>query len=175
MSPEHRLLIKELYDTNLDAMMIRAEISLEDRLLARDVVQDTFHTAISKIEYLSTHENPSGWLMVTLKKKISEYNRAQRRYLRLCLAIAPDQLSPPDPTDELIDQLQSASEPPPLAKIKQILTKDEYRLLKRLTIDRASHLVVAKEFGISVYARQKRLERIRRKLARAFPGYIRKK
>jgi len=35
--------------------------------------------------------------------------------------------------------------------------------------DRASHLEVAQEFGISVYASQKRLERIREKLYTVFP------
>ncbi len=53
--------------------------------------------------------------------------------------------------------------------IRALLTPEEFCLLKRLTIDQASHLEVAKEFGISVYASQKRLERIRKKLIKHFP------
>ena len=60
-------------------------------------------------------------------------------------------------------------EAPLLEQIQQFLTPEEYRLLTRLTIDRASHLEVANEFNISVYATQKRLERIRKKLYKRFP------
>ena len=52
-------------------------------------------------------------------------------------------------------------------QIQKILTEEEYRLLKRLTIELVSHVKVAEEFGISVYASQKRLERIRKKLKKA--------
>jgi DNA-directed RNA polymerase specialized sigma24 family protein len=41
--------------------------------------------------------------------------------------------------------------------------------------DRASHQQVAQEFGISVYASQKRLERIRDKLYTVFPERKRRK
>ena len=54
-----------------------------------------------------------------------------------------------------------------IERIKNVLTEEEFTLLKRLTIDQASHVEVAEEFGISVYASQKRLERIRKKLKKA--------
>ena len=53
--------------------------------------------------------------------------------------------------------------------IENVLTPEELHLLKRLVFDRASHLEVAQELGISVYASQKRLERVRAKLYVAFP------
>ena len=56
-----------------------------------------------------------------------------------------------------------------IEKVERVLTPEEYQLLKRLVFDRASHLEVAQEFGISVYASQKRLERIREKLYTVFP------
>ena len=66
---------------------------------------------------------------------------------------------PPDRMQSLLEQIQQA------------LTPEEYRLLTRLTIDGASHLEVAEEFHISVYASQKRLERIRKKLYQQFPQW----
>lgn len=56
-----------------------------------------------------------------------------------------------------------------LKKIESALKPDEYKLLKRLVIDRATHLQVSREFGISVYASEKRLERIRKKLHKLLP------
>ena len=55
-----------------------------------------------------------------------------------------------------------------IEKVERVLTPEEYQLLKRLVFDRASHLEVAQEFGISVYASQKRLERIRLSSIRYF-------
>ena len=62
-----------------------------------------------------------------------------------------------------------------LEKIEKVLSPEEYRLLKRLVFDGASHLQVAREFHITVYASEKRLERIRDKLSAVFPGRRRKK
>ena len=60
-------------------------------------------------------------------------------------------------------------------KADQALAPEEYQLLKRLILDKASHLEVARELGITVYASQKRLERIRDKLRREFPEWEKKK
>lgn len=62
-----------------------------------------------------------------------------------------------------------------LANIEHHLTKDEFYLLRRIALDRASHLEVSKELDITVWTSQKRLERIRDKLLKLFPGRIRKK
>ena len=59
--------------------------------------------------------------------------------------------------------------------IEQTLTAEEYQLLKRIILNKASHLEVAQELGITVYASQKRLERIRDKLGKAFPERKKKK
>ena len=83
-------------------------------------------------------------------------------------------------------QAQACEVLPELSKIKPwlghenlrlclvFLEVEEYRLLKRLIFDRASHLQVAREFHITVYASEKRLERIRDKLSAVFPGRRRK-
>ena len=107
--------------------------------------------------------------MKTLKNKLSEYLRARSRYIRLFLSLdtdfRSDSIAVPEPTGVL----EARDDISALRKIEQVLTPEELHLLKRLIIDQASHLEVAMELGISVYASQKRLERIRRKLYKAFP------
>ena len=56
-----------------------------------------------------------------------------------------------------------------------MLTPEEFRFLKRLVIDKAGHRAVAGEFGITLWASQKRLERIRAKLNEIFPEWRKKK
>ena len=56
-----------------------------------------------------------------------------------------------------------------MEKIRATLTDDEFYVLKRYTFDNASHMEIANELGISVWASQKRLERIRKKLFHVFP------
>ena len=85
------------------------------------------------------------------------------------LSLSSDLLIEPGQHDPQIEQQLNADGPPIIERIKQALTPEEYLLLKRLTIDQASHLEVAQEVGISVYASQKRLERIRKKLKKVFP------
>lgn len=167
MHPDQDKFIEQLYYDYFAKLMIYASASLKDQSRSQDVVQDTFHEAVRRIDALMAHPNPGGWLMVTLKNKIREDERAHRRYMRHFLSLNTDLLTEPgtqDPHPQL-DQ----KEAPLLEQIEQALTPEEYLLLKRLTIDRASHLEVAKEFNISVYASQKRLERIRKKLYDRFP------
>ena len=118
---------------------------------------------------VSVHENPGGWLMQTLKYKIRESERDRQRQLRRFLSLDTD------PRAEMLasvlqtDPLDGVGDAPVLDQLDALLTPEERRLLKRLVFDGAGHLQVAKEFGITVYASQKRLQRVREKLYIAFP------
>ena len=167
MLSEQEQWMEALYRAQFHRLLLYAAAVMHNPDCARDVVQDTFHEALLHIDTLMTHSNPGGWLMQTLKYKLMEYQRANRRYLQRVLSLDGDL-----PAQPLYAPLRMEGESPLdqdalLRQIKQVLTDDEYLLLKRLTLDGASHLQVAKEFHISVYASQKRLERIRKKLKQA--------
>ena len=167
VTPEQERLLETLYHEHYGRLTVYATAALRDRAHAEDVVQDTFHEAMYHLDVLAHHEAPGGWLLVTLKYKLREYERARRRYLLRFLSLdselARDPVSPAPPLEEQVglDERQL------LAQIDQTLQPEEYRLLLRLTLDGASHLTVAQELGISVYACQKRLQRVRTKLRRA--------
>lgn len=167
MNPDQTQWLEGLYHDYYGKLTLYAAASLRNQSRAQDVVQDTFHEALRHMETLTDHPNPGGWLMVTLKNKLREEERRQRRYMHWFLSLNTDLLKEPGRQDPEIE----ASGPSLLEQIQEVLTPEEYRHLKRLTIDRASHLEVAKEVGISVYASQKRLERIRKKLQKLFPEY----
>ena len=48
-------------------------------------------------------------------------------------------------------------------------------MLKRIAIERACYSDVAQELGISLWACQKRMQRIRQKLSEEFPDHKKKK
>lgn len=179
MVPTERELVEQLYRQYFEKLFLYADAQLNDPERARDVVQDTFHEAIRHADTLSTHVNPGGWLMRTLQNKLRESERARRRYLLRFLSLESDFPGGVFPAGGLPEEPPDAGPVPPgespLEKIEKVLSPEEYRLLKRLVFDGASHLQVAREFHITVYASEKRLERIRDKLSAVFPGRRRKK
>ena len=179
MGPKERELVEQLYRQYFQKLFLYADAQLNDPERARDVVQDTFHEAIRHADALGSHEKPGGWLMRTLQNKLRESERARRRYLLRFLSLDSDFPDGVFPEGGAIPEEPPDTGPAPpgesaLEKIERALSPEEYRLLKRLVFDRASHLQVAREFHITVYASEKRLERIRDKLSAVFPGRRRK-
>lgn len=170
MRPEQDQLIEQLYQQYFDDLILYAIASLKNESRAQDIVQDAFHEAILRADVLMQHDNPKGWLMLTVKHKIKEYQRELQRYMKYFISLDKDLFIEPGKEDPRLEQpLQGEEEKlPTLKEIETTLTPEEFYLLKRLTIDQASHLELAKELGISIYASQKRLERIRKKLRAHF-------
>ncbi len=169
MRPDQDSFMQQLYQDNFLKLMLYVTSSLKNVDRAQDVIQDTFHEAINHIDILMQHPNPGGWLRVTAGYKIQEEQRDINKYSMYFISLDSDLLNEPGVEDpKLAQQLESDTSSISIdEQIQKILTEEEYRLLKRLTIERVSHVKVAEEFGISVYASQKRLERIRKKLKKA--------
>lgn len=169
MRPDQDRLIEQLYQKYFGMLTLYATASLKNQSCVQDVVQDTFHEAINHADVLMQHPNPAGWLKLTLKNKVKEEQRRMHKYALYFLSLEHDLFTEPGRDDPNLEQ-PFHSEPSlasVIERIKNVLTEEEFTLLKRLTIDQAGHVEVAEEFGISVYASQKRLERIRKKLKKA--------
>ena len=175
MRPEEDAFLEELYRELFPKLWRYALTALRDPERAREVVQDTFHEAVLKVDQLMTHENPGGWLMLTCKNKIREYMRFRRRYLYRFLSLDTDYASVSWQSDRPDQETDEMDGPPIIDRIKARLAEEEFLLLKRFALDGASHLEIAKELNITVYASQKRLERIRKKLYEEFPDRKKKK
>ena len=167
MLTEQEKFIESLHDEYQLDIMNYAIANLKKEIFAEDVMQDTFKEAIEQVEYLMTHPEPKFWLLRTAKNKIYNIERSQRRYLHRVLSMDSDLLAEiADPRQ--IEMSEAISEDTGVAEIEKTiertLTPDEAVFLRRLTLEKVSHLEVAEELGISVWASQKRLERIRKKL-----------
>lgn len=169
MTPDEKELVERLYHLYFKKLFIYVNAALRDSELAKDVVQDTFHEAVRRIDVFAKHENPGGWLMNVAKNKVKEYERNRRRDLQRVISLEADFPDESNLPEELVSAQPETQDESVSQIIERVLTPEELQLLKRLVFDRASHRQVAQEFGISVYASQKRLERIRDKLYVVFP------
>lgn len=175
MLPEHEIFFEKLYEDNFQKLKRYAAVWLDNPSQAEEVVQDTFHTALTKIEELAEHEAPEKWLFVTAKNKISNCNRMNRRYLLkfMSLDVETAEMISSGSAEEVYERQESQKSV--TKKIEQTLTTEEMQLLRRVIFDRASHKEVAADLGINVWACEKRLERIRKKLEKQFPEHRKKK
>lgn len=171
MLPSQENFFNQLYQENFWKLRRYALTYLNENQ-AEEIVQDTFFEATQKIDILMTHENPGGWLMSTLKNKIRNCQRKNQKDLMMLVSLDSEialQIAAPESAEDIIEQdetLSIASQ-----KIKDNLSPDDLHLLKRIIFDNASHKEVSDELGISIWASQKRLERIRVKLGKLFPGH----
>lgn len=166
MLPEQDSFFNALYKSMFNKLLLYAQAGLSDKSKAMDVVQDSFHEAILKIDSLMVHPNPHGWLMQTTKNKIKEYNRTQSAYIKRCLSLDSEPSSALGQEDSEMKAIENSEGTPMLIRIRQALTPEELFLFERLVFDKASHLEVSKELGITVWTSQKRFERIKKKLQR---------
>ena len=166
MLPEQDTFIEKLYREFFTQLWIYAKAELEDPEQAQEVVQDTFHESVRHIDILMSHDNPKGWLMEVLKKKIMHARRSMNRYILHFISLDSDL--------EFTDPVLSAEDPAPnnvhdtLKEIRRVLSEEEWDLLRKITLENQPYKNVAKELGITVWTCQKRIERIRKKLKQYF-------
>ena len=176
MLPEQQPFIEELYRRLFPNMFRYAKLHLENPLLAEELVQDSFHEAVRKVDVLIHHPNPQGWLMLTLQNKIQNCKRDLARQKEQILALDKDTLESiliSDSAEKTMLEKDDYSQT--VMRIDGALNDEEKYLLRRFTFEEASHCEIAEELGISIWASQKRIVRIRSKLEKIFPMYGKKK
>ncbi|MGG4093521.1 MULTISPECIES: RNA polymerase sigma factor [Paenibacillus] len=159
LNDNQRRVIKALYLEMYFLLFAYAQNMLSDRSLAEEAVQDTFRIACVKADKLLFSPNPKGWLLNTLKNVIKNKVRSQV-YLRNFLEL--DENVIPGNSDALdIDFMYS-----------DLTNSEDYKLLKKIALDKYSMLEAAKEIGISVEACKKRVQRAKKKLKKSFKKMV---
>lgn len=158
------IFLEDLFIKNYEKLWHYACIAIGNDTAAEDVVQESFCVALRRGEKLSIHRNPSAWLMVTLKFKIMEHKRHETREGGDALSLPCDvpwnlKLDEELSYGDVADMLGIS-----LGELAGSLSYEEFCFMKRLLVEEATHRQVAEEFGISVSASQKRLQRVRHKL-----------
>lgn len=170
MRLSHGDFLEELYRTHFENLRIYAACTLNSADLSEELVQDTFHEASRHLEELAKHPNPGGWLRVTLKNKIAHFRRDRNRYIMRFVSLDTgnvygDQI--PSVEDCLPQQTESI-----LRTVREVLTEEEWSLLRKISLEEQPYKTVAEELGTTVWACQKRVQRIREKLRQPLKDYF---
>lgn len=159
--------VSQLYREMYYQLMAYAKSALANEALAEEAVQDTFRIACIKIEDFMSSPNPRGWLVLVLKNVI----RNLRRELASLNKIVVSSMSIDD--EQFVDS--RAVHPNHSQRVEDseldilysdLLSPDEYKLLKLIALHKYSMLEASQEFGISVEACKKRVQRAKEKLRR---------
>lgn len=143
-----------LYQEMYRKLVATAYGLLGNMSLAEEVAQDAFLIACRKAEDVMNCPNPQGWMIITLHNVVRNLNRVlatQERYLHN--------------TNRSQDQLVHVDDYSGI-EYSDLLSIEEYRLFRRIAVDNYSMSEAAVEFGISVEACKKRVQRIRVKMLR---------
>lgn len=159
MDEKQRKIIAEFYNEKYKGLLAYAKQSLGDVDLASEAINETFEIACKKPEKLINSENPYGWLTNTLKNVINNMKRKRNRWNLLFIN-----------TYHLDENLLVSHESQEMDTIdlyySELLSLDDYNLIKRIVLDRVSIPEAAREFGISTEACKKRIQRAKKKLKR---------
>lgn len=134
--------------------------ALRDHHQAEEAVQEAFLSALPKAAEVTALDRPEGWLMQTVKHKILHLRRDQARHQARTVPLeetlpAPDHLGRWEDQEDAARLWQQATRP---------LSPQDAELLRLVAVEEQSQQTAAEEMGLSLWACQKRLQRIRKKL-----------
>jgi RNA polymerase sigma-70 factor (ECF subfamily) len=155
LDDNQQMFIKELYKEMYYSLSAYALSALNDRSLAEEAVQDTFRIACAKVDNFQSSSNPKGWLFNTLKYVIKNMIRSRARLNNMIISSFD--------FDENIDVKNSDTSNIDLL-YSDIVDSPEYKLLKKIALDKYTMLETAQELEISVEACKKRVQRAKKKL-----------
>ena len=141
--------LTSLYREMYEKLVNLAYLKLHHVSLAEEAAQETFCIACRRPEAVLESPNPQGWLVTTLRYVVKNMERLK------AMRVVPDteRLADVPVYDDYTD-----------AEYADLLTEAEYRLFRRVALDRCTMREMAAELGISEEACKKRVQRIRARL-----------
>lgn len=139
----------KLYLENYSELFKYAYRMTYESNLAEEIVQDAFTEAYKKIELLNKHENPIGWLYVTVKNITKAH---LREFIKIKKLISLED-----------NEIATYDEDRAELLLLNYLTVEETKIIMKFYIEKKSLDEISKEYGISISACKMRLKRARDK------------
>ena len=152
LTKEQDEFITALYHEMFRQLVNTAYGSLGSAALAEEVAQEAFLIACKKPDAVMNSDNPQGWMMKTVHNVVKNLKRV--------LANQDKYLYNTSRTHDRIVHIDDYTD----VEYSDMLSNEEYQLFRLVTLDNFSMREAAEEFGISVEACKKRMQRIRAKL-----------
>lgn len=123
--------------------------------LAEEAVHDAFRIACGKPDDLMNSPVPEGWMMNTLKNVIRNKQRKLKQQRRLIVEDVPieDYIATIGVEDDYSEM-----------EFSDLISDEDYYLIKCVTIEQKTITEVAEELGISPEACKKRIQRAKKRL-----------
>lgn len=146
---------RELYDDTYYILKREAYYMVRDEEAVHDILQETFLEAYNKIDVLSKHNNPKGWLVNTVKYKAMPYRKKMSERLKKEVQLEFD-------GEEFeFEVLSKVDEYPFLIFdfLEAALKKEEYEMVIKRVLGGLSFKELADEYNISEGACKMRVKR----------------
>jgi RNA polymerase sigma factor (sigma-70 family) len=143
-----------LYRSNYSGLVKYAYRLTYEKNIAEEIVQDAFIEAYKRLDLLKQHENPIGWLYITVRNISKAYLREYRDI---------KQNLPLHEYDGSV--VDSASQEQIL---RDLLSEDEVKIMLKFYEEHCTISEIAHEYKISISACKMRLKRARDKLKKEF-------
>lgn len=155
MDIEQSTFVEKIYREMFKQMYVYSYNILGKPGLAEEAVQEAFIVACSKADYLMNSESPKGWIINTLKNVIRNMQRKMENLNKLVIDSLPleDYIIGVGKNDDYTD-----------VEYSDMISSEEYLLLKKVALQKYSMMEAATELGISVEASKKRVQRAKSKL-----------
>lgn len=153
--------IGQLYREMYKVLYVYAKNALNDHPLAEEATQDVFCIACAKSDSLLQSDNPKGWLMQTLKNVVKNIKRQQAKMKRLAIISLNSEES---------DFLATYDEEDVDILYGDVAPREDFQIFKLIALKDYTMKEAADEFGISVEACKKRVQRIGNHLRKNFPN-----
>lgn len=134
-----------------------------------DAIQEVFYELIKKSDDLVNHQNINGWLVVTLRLKLKEQYKSQKRdekwkefsfdddYRDVAIHEAEKSLSQEDVLKVIIEEEQ-------VRQLEELLGKENAAIFIKYCVNKEPTAVVAREFGLTENALWVKVNRLRKKI-----------
>ena len=152
LTKEQNQIITELFREMYQKLVMIAYARLDSMPLAEEAVQETFCIACRKPEDCIGSPNPEGWLVTTLQYVVRNMRRFAAAQAKRVVH-DPDYHAAPGRNDDYTE-----------IEFADLISEEEFRLFRRIALDRYTIREAATELGISEEACKKRVQRIRAKL-----------
>ena len=152
MKARYRLEIERLYLQLYPLLFEYARGSLSSDSLAEEAVQEAFRIACQKPEALMNSPNPEGWMVNTLKNVLKNTLRNQNISRRILLDYFASNINNITATNDRVG-LEILYE--------DVADLEEFKMVKAMALEGKSYLEMSQEFGISMAACRKRMQRAR--------------
>lgn len=163
MTREEEAFFEEFYRAYIQTLVGFAYRFLKNWDDAKEITQEAFLTALVKIDQFYASENHLGWIKAVIRKKAQNFNKVKRGRAAVTTFLE-------DPNLCLATHDYYGSVDAPSARCAELLTDQEFLLIRRIFMEGESYRDTANEFEMTEGACRKRVERILKKLREQWDG-----